>query len=300
MRAFFEGTNRAFATWVSGRTYRLAPLIIVGLLVLPPMAWALSILDVLRRGLMPAFVSVFAASVGLAIAAMIGGSNPVNVLLLSLLVLVAGVALGAVLRKSGNLTLAFQATVVGTVMLVLVVFSLWPGANQLGAYIRQELLAFLEAGGVAAGQLAQFEALDGSLFTRAFLFMLEIMLLSALMLGYWWYSLVEGDARFGAAFRALKLGRVAGILLMVLVTLQLFVGAQSIQYAASLALVGFLFQGLAVLHARSHSAHWHWIVVFLVYVSLITPLAGIVIMGISVAGLLDNFFQLRAPSKRLN
>jgi len=62
-----------------------------------------------------------------------------------------------------------------------------------------------------------------------------------------------------------------------------------------MAVVGFLFQGLAVLHARSHSENWPKAVVILVY-CLFIPWTELALMGVSAVGLLDNFFELRARS----
>jgi hypothetical protein len=300
MRVFFARLNRGFAAWVSERSYRLVPLVIVGILLFPPLAWGLSILDVLQRGSAAALSSALLAGLGLAAIGVLGGAGLIETIVLSVPVLLAGIALGAFLSASRSLTLTFQATVVGSILLVLIAFTVAPGANQIGEIILSQLLAFLEASGFDEAQLAELAELDTSLFTGSFLFLLVIMLLGALMLGYWWYSLLRDDVRFGADFRALKLGRVAGIALMLLVTLNLLVGAAVIQYAAWMAVVGFLFQGLAVLHARSHSDHWHWAVLLLVYLLLIpfSPLSGIVIMGLSAVGLLDNFFRLRAPAER--
>jgi hypothetical protein len=85
---------------------------------------------------------------------------------------------------------------------------------------------------------------------------------------------------------------------MLIVTIGLVTAAAAIQNLAPLAVFGFLFQGLAVMHAWSYAKKWHPVVVGLVYVSLVTPVSGITILGLSGAGLLDNFFALRAPLRR--
>jgi hypothetical protein len=119
------------------------------------------------------------------------------------------------------------------------------------------------------------------------------------MLGYWWYGLLVPEIRFGEDFRALRLGLVGGALLALLVALQIVIPAAAIQNAAQLAVIGFLFQGLAVMHARSRSGNWHGAIIVVIYVVLFSfsSLSAIVIAGLSVVGLLDNFFALRARGK---
>jgi hypothetical protein len=62
-----------------------------------------------------------------------------------------------------------------------------------------------------------------------------------------------------------------------------------------LALAAFVLQGLAILHAWAHAKRWHVAFVAPVYVLLVTPLMLLVLLGLGTLGLLDNWFDLRAP-----
>jgi uncharacterized protein YybS (DUF2232 family) len=127
---------------------------------------------------------------------------------------------------------------------------------------------------------------------------LLVSLVAALILGFWWYALITDRVRFASEFRALKLGRVAGIGLMVLVVVGQLVDVEVLRNLASLAIVGFLFQGLAVMHARSHGDKWPRAVIVLVYIVLLNPWTmGVGLMALSAVGLLDNVFELRARRK---
>jgi uncharacterized protein YybS (DUF2232 family) len=60
-----------------------------------------------------------------------------------------------------------------------------------------------------------------------------------------------------------------------------------------LALLGFLCQGLAVLHAWVHARKWHPGFLVPVYVLLVTPLTILVALSLGALGFIDNWFNLR-------
>ena len=134
------------------------------------------------------------------------------------------------------------------------------------------------------------------LATSALLASFLVSTLAALLIGRWWHSLIAADVEFGAEFRLLRLGKVAAAALLAIVAGSLAFSVPVLDAVALAALVGFLFQGLAVLHARRRSEGWHPAVMVLVYVSLLSPLAPWAYLGVSSIGLLDNFFSLRAPA----
>jgi len=287
---------RAFAKWATARPLRLILLSIVFVQILAPVSAALIVLDALRRGPVAAMTSALLAITGFALISLALGAGLVEALSLSAPVLLASVAIGALLGWSRSLSLTFQCLMVGAVVVSLLLFTVVPGVDQLGDFLLNETLLLLESVGLDQERLTLFGATSGNLLVQFLLTSVLLSLLAALMLGYWWYALLDPSARFGVDFRALKLGRFAGSVLIVLVALRLFVAVEMIQNMAQLAVVGFLFQGLAVMHARGHSDNWHRAIIVLVYVALFSfsPLALMVIVGLTVVGLLDNFFALRA------
>jgi hypothetical protein len=56
-----------------------------------------------------------------------------------------------------------------------------------------------------------------------------------------------------------------------------------------------LFQGLAVLHAWAYARRWHPALLAPVYVLLVTPAMVVIFFALSAIGLIDNWFDLRAP-----
>lgn len=283
---------RAFARWATGRQYRLVLLTILGLELLAPVAASLLVLDTLRRGPAAAVMTAALAFAGMAVIALAIGAD-LAALFGLVPILVAGVVSGAALRASRNLSFAFQLTVAVAIVAVGLAFALIPAAGQLGEYLRTVMLMLLQEGGLAEDQLARFAAIDATEFARGFVFLIFTGVLGALMLGFWWYALITEGVSFGPQFRELRLGRSVGIVLMVLITANVIWTHEALQVTAYMAVAGFLFQGLAVLHARSHSDNWHRAFVIVVYVALVPPLTGLATMCLSAVGLLDNFFALR-------
>lgn len=284
---------RAFARWASSRPYRIVLLTIIGLQILAPVAAATIILDALRRGTAAAGVSALLALAAMGMIGVLVGAGPTEALGISAPILLAGLVAGAALGRYRDLSLAFQATVVVSIVGVALAFALVPAAGQLGDFLRSEMLALLEAGGLEAAQLDGLAAIEAAEFAQVFVFWVFTGVLAALMLGLWWYALASEGLSFGAEFRQLRLGRSLGFALMALVVANILLPNDVIRIVAYMSVAGFLFQGLAVLHARSHSDNWHRAVLVLVYVLLFSPLTGIATMGLSAVGLLDNFFALR-------
>jgi hypothetical protein len=213
-------------------------------------------------------------------------------LILTLPMLIAGLLGGALLSWSRSLSLAFQGTMIAALIASAIAFVILPQASGIRAAVQDMFLVLLELGGVGDAQIAQAAALRPLEVVWVLLTSQLVIVVSTLMLGYWWYALLDDRVRFGPDFRALKLGRVAGIALMVLLILALFFESPSLQSVAPIAVIGFFFQGLAVVHSRNHSDKWPGAVIVIVYV-LFIPWAPIALMGLSAVGLVDNFFQLR-------
>lgn len=289
---------RAFAVWVTSRPYRLVLLAIVFFQLLAPVSAGLLVLDALRRGSSAATVSALLVLSGVTALGLAVGAGPWRVLGMAAPLLLAAAASGALLRRSRSLSLAYQTTVIGLVGGALIVIAAFPAVMQLGEIWLNELLMLFRNLGMSDADLADLESVvTAQELMRVLLISLLVSVLCGLMLGFWWYALIDEQAAFGSSFRALTLGRVAGIALMVVVVLGQVLTGGRIWTVAPMAVIGFLFQGLAVMHARSHSDNWPRAIVVLVYVSLFSPLTFFAILGLSGVGLLDNVFALRAQSE---
>ncbi len=289
---------KAIVEWVLGRPYRpalvavaSAPLPLLGAFV----ATALLVLVTAHYGARFGLLTALAGAIVLSVLAVVTGADPALYAGGGSLSMALGVGIGALLRWARNLSLTFQSTLLFCLLATAGVSLFGPAPETMFGPMLETIidlvgqdaqpeqiaairdLAPLMLGVIAAGVFAQ--------------------LVIALIVGYWALSYARETVAFGESFRALRLGRVLGVFGMIWVTLGLFVPLGVVQNLTPLALLGFLFQGLAVMHAWAHGKQWHPGLVAPVYVLLVPPLTGITVMALSAVGLLDNVFDLRAPLK---
>ncbi len=287
---------KSVVDWVLARPYRLILLAAVFAPLLQIVSAGLIALETAKRGAARGLLAAAAATAGVLGIALAAGSGVGVIGGIAGGSLAAGLVLGLLLR-AGGLRLAFQGTVLLALVAVLVL-SIAVGPEHLIAPVLERLAEMLKANGATAEQLATFR--------KAAPLVLGLMaaaaladLLAALFLAEWWLGLADGDRRFGGEFRSLKLGRVLGVPATVLVAVGLVLDAPLVQNLTPLALFGFLFQGLSVMHAWIYAKQWHPGFVVPVYVLLFSPLVGFVILVLGGVGLLDNWVDLRAPLRRL-
>lgn len=291
---------KAFLDWLLARRHRPILLAAAFSSLVPVVTAAIVALETLRSGIRDTLPG---AAIGAgAIAALLlvtarsqaeAGSLATVHAVITVFTFGAGLGLGALLRWAKGLTLAFRGLLVVVAAGVLLISLFGPGGGDLLAPLFDYVVS-LGARGATDEQLAAFREAQplvlGLLAAGVF-----CALAIALFLAYWLCGIAVGDTRFGREFRELRLGRSLGIPAMVLITAGLVLGAPLVQNLAALALVGFVFQGLSVMHAWAHARRWHVALVGAVYVLLVTPLVGIVVLGLSAVGLMDNWFDLRAP-----
>jgi hypothetical protein len=268
------------------------------LVILPlPVSPALLALYALRRGPQAGLVAVLVTLGAIAVLAMLAGIPATQMGVITgmmLLYLLPAAVGGALLSWTRDLSLAFQATSVGTLLAVLGCLIVFPSALQIGEFFREAWINAFAGLGVAEEGLEMLASVPPEEFLGPVLSSLFLTTLAGLMLGFWWFTQLQEGIGFGARFRELRLGRFASIVL-VCATLAQFVPYAPLQQIAPLALVGFLFPGLAVMHSRMHSDNLHHGVPVLVYVLLLFPFTSpVMVLGLSAVGLLDNFFALRA------
>ena len=281
---------KAFVVWVLARRYRLVLLAIMSAPLLPVVAAALTSLDTARRGATHGLAGALASAAGVMALAFVSGASPAVFAAVALTTFLAGVGIG-VLLNAGSLALAFQAAVLACFAVIGAVSLFAAEARELFEPFIAELVEVLRASNATPEQIELVEGRGGMVLLAGAVFS---QLMGALLLAYWWLALAAGDRRFGAEFRSLKLGRLLGILATTVIVLGLVFDAALVQNLSALALLAFVLQGLAVLHAWAHAKRWHPGFVAPVYVLLVTPLMVVVVLALSAIGLLDNWFDLRA------
>jgi len=201
---------------------------------------------------------------------------------------------GIVLRRYRSVDLAVQLVVVITLLGILLASALIPDPR---AYWQPILEALIKAaglpqvGGLPEGWLGTVAGLMNGVIGAS---LLSTVIL-AIMLGLWLdRDAVEGDD-WRRQFLELRLGRVlsAGI---VIAAVLLFAGFSSLGGGALLVLgTGFMAQGLAIVHWTADYRAWPRIWPLALYAPLLlgAPPAGLLLLALAIAGVVDNGFSLR-------
>jgi hypothetical protein len=196
-------------------------------------------------------------------------------------------AMLAELRRSASLTLAVQCAVLLGVVGTLA-FTAWSEDPQ--AYWEELLRDWAVRARAAGLEIAQAAAqvMTGMMAASA-----VASALVSLFIGCWAAGQLNGRS-FGREFQDIRMGRVLGLLAGVIALLFL-TGARSI--ADDLLLVmalGFLVQGLAVVHWHAARRDWPKAWPAALYLPLaLPPTAGIEMTLLALLGLVDNGYSLR-------
>lgn len=261
--------------------------------MVPMLAAALLTFETIRRGPYQGLVSAAIAGTGVLIIGVAVGTN-VMFNTVGVATMLSGTALGAIVGATQSLALAFQASLLFCVACVVVAVLIWPDANTLIGPQLQAVLDVFRGNGAAPEQIEALSQL-GDVFFGLSAAVVFAQLVVALFLGYWWACLVGAPGKFGADFRALKLGRILGVPATLVMAVSLFLDVRLVQNLFPLVLFGFCFQGLAVTHAWAHAKRWNPALLLVMYLLLVSPLTAIVILALSSIGLTDSWINLRAP-----
>lgn len=283
----------AFVQWLLRRRYALLILAIAVAPMVPMLAAALLTFETIRRGPYQGLVSAAIAGTGVLIIGVAVGTN-VMFNTVGVATMLSGTALGAIVGATQSLALAFQASLLFCVACVVVAVLIWPDANTLIGPQLQAVLDVFRGNGAAPEQIEALSQL-GDVFFGLSAAVVFAQLVVALFLGYWWACLVGAPGKFGADFRALKLGRILGVPATLVMAVSLFLDVRLVQNLFPLVLFGFCFQGLAVTHAWAHAKRWNPALLLVMYLLLVSPLTAIVILALSSIGLTDSWINLRAP-----
>lgn len=215
-----------------------------------------------------------------------------------------GIALGAAvtwlvaiglgqLNRSGSLTLAVQAAVVAGVACV-IGFVAW--SPDPAAYWEEVLRDFTGRARSAGIDVGPADLIPGAaqVMTGMMSASAVASAIAALFLGSWWAS-GPGGGRFGPQFQSIRMGRVIGGIAGVCGLLFLTSGRTTADDLLLVLAVGFVVQGLAVVHWHGARRDWPraWPVALYLPLALVPALAAIEMLLLALLGLVDNGFSLR-------
>lgn len=284
---------KVFVAWLLSKRLHPIVLAVVAAPLLPFVSAALLALDTTRRGVAAGTVSGVATIVGLLLLALVSRTDPALFASLGLICTASGVGIGALIRRTGHLVLAYQATMLICLAIVGAITLSGLDVRQFFEPAIRELVAML-SNELPPEQVALIEERSVTVLLPITVFS---QLMGALLLGYWWATVAAQQRRFGQEFRRLALGRLLGVVATTLIVLGLVFDSELVQNLTPLALLGFFLQGIAVLHAWAHARRWHPGLLAPVYLLLLTPLNVLVVLPLSMIGLVDQWFDLRATMR---
>ncbi|MEE3197933.1 MAG: hypothetical protein VX225_05765 [Pseudomonadota bacterium] len=284
---------KVFVSWALARRYRLIVLAVAFAPIIPVIATALIALETIKRGNLQGSYSAALSILGVLLLAFVSGAGVQFAGALGVATLVTGVGVGCLVRWSRSMALAFQAIVLLCLLGVLGSGVLWPDPSAAFDPLIENFVETLSSSGATEEQINVIQGwqpmLLGVLFVTLF-----FQLSGALLLAFYWLAFTEGGWSFGEQFRSLRLGRVLGWPATLVIGLGMAFNVLLVQNLIPLALACFLFQGLSVLHTWSKLRQWHPVVLGVLYLLMITPLTGVVMLLLSSVGLLDNWINMRA------
>ena len=283
--------------WLLSRRYRLV--ILAAVLAPVPLvvmvSSALMTLETLHRGSRQGLVSAVAATIVGIPLAWVWGVGPAGVVLESGAVLLAGVGLGALLRRAGSLALAFQGVGFVCAAGALLVALFWPEPGAWVTEIINQLAEAVRSDGATEQQVSARVEILGLYFVGLMTAGIYLHLMASLLLGSWWASKMQEESQFGRQFRLLRLGRLLGIPATLLMASSLLLGGAAIRNLFPLVLIAFWFQGIAVVHAWAWAKRWRGGLLAPMYVLLVPPFTPVTVLMLASVGLMDNWIELRGP-----
>ena len=302
---------RAFAEWVSSRRHRsvltaavlglLSPL--VGLLapLAVPSAGVVVLMD-LRHGGREALLVLVMATVLLTLALSALGGGTTLALSLSMGLWLPALGVGELLRRSGSLSLCLQTAVIAVSLLAIVMFAAGDPIGEM-----HKLLDTMRAELQRAFQKevsAELMTNIARAFTAAAFGGTLVTISTSVLLGRWWQTLLGGGG-FAEEFRQLHMSRVLALALTFVLIVYLLTHMVALESVLCVLSVGFVFQGLAVLHAAAAAQGLNvgWLIaLYVVLFATVLYAATAVYAGIVIGlvGWLDAWVDVRSRMQPRN
>jgi hypothetical protein len=244
-----------------------------------------------RRALVQAAV---AAAILAALALVLG--EPMNQIVASAIVVWAPAYLMAALASRMRLiTLTLQVSVIVGVLAVLAIFvALGDPTAYWDSAVTDLVTLFREAGAVEyADWLVESRSVVVPQLTMLVVFVAWSYLVTILLLGYGLYQYLPEKTAIYGRFCDLNYGRVIAAIMAIASVLAVFTGTVWLQNISFLIFASFWLQGLAIVHWLVAEKRVPPFVLIGTYI-LMVPLFGIVVIGFSVLGYLDAWFNFRA------
>ncbi len=204
--------------------------------------------------------------------------------------------------RSLALTLAVNA-LLGILLISGLYIGLGNPADWWYGYITEQVIPAMEQANLELPEEILSEQMlrqSAAMMTGVMVASISMGLSISVLVGRWWQSVISKPGAFGEEFRQLRLGMLASIVLVALFALSLLASGQLAEWASNamlVAMVVFLFQGLAVGHAlvKQSGAGQGWLVMMYILLVFSMPFGFYLAVGF---GLLDNSVDFRARFRK--
>ena len=130
-----------------------------------------------------------------------------------------------------------------------------------------------------------------TVFVTGFVAMIYLLVVPIVLLARWMQASLADSNAFGEEFRALSLGRTAALVALVVAGLGFWLKQPWLASLVYLLVVAFMFQGMAIVHARLFGRHSARLILSVFYaVLLIAPMA---VALTAFTGVIDNWLVFR-------
>lgn len=212
--------------------------------------------------------------------------------------------LSLVLYQSRSLALALLMNAVLGGAIVLTAYVLFDNPAQWWYSQTEQLIPAMEQAGVDIPDTAAFDANmreASRIMTGTLAAFISLGLALSLLIARWWQSEVTRPGAFGEEYRKLRLGSTAAIVATMLVLPAWILTGGFAEMTANLllvALVLFMFQGLALGHAavKQFGNNQAWLLMMYVMILFTLPYG---LMLAAVLGVLDNWLDFRARFRNI-
>jgi hypothetical protein len=256
----------------------------------------------LHAGATPGAVALLGAAAVTGVLAQLVLHQGLAVVVTSLLLWIPVWLAAVILRRTGSLAMAMLVLTGLALLLVMLIFVLFGDPGPWWVARLESLADALAAQpelGIDRAAVAQFIQTVAPLMTGTMAAGLSFAALTCVILGRWWQALLVNPGGLRKDFYALRLNRVlslVGIAIVGLATLKFGVLSSLALQWSLIAMVPFLFVGLAVVHASlaNLKAAKGWLIALYVLMSLLPQ----VLLMVILVGVLDPWLELRRRTER--
>ncbi|NNE63885.1 MAG: hypothetical protein HKN34_07380, partial [Gammaproteobacteria bacterium] len=209
------------------------------------------------------------------------------------------VILAQTLRITNSLSLTMLAGLVPGAVGVILQFTIWPNLEAEWAALVQKSLTQLSQG-------QEITQVDMGEQIRQMMHWLILMLAASLyvlyvsivMIARWMQARVAGSEGYRKEFRNLALGKPAAMVAIALMVMSMWINQDWVISMTIMVTAAFLFQGIAVVHARILSGKFRPMLTGLFYMLLL--IIPQVMAFTAIAGIIDNWLKFRKREDMVN